>query len=490
MPTHEVLPDPCFSLLLSLPRELRDRVYTYALVSNTAFLWPGAAPKSVYSKHRHVSVNLLRTNRQVHDEAVIVLYAQNKFLFTHPSDCNIFRVVTSPASANITSVYFRIKDKDLPLWTAYMGSKKEERSLRGDLPKLKSLWVFLRLGMCPHFMSGVLAGTQRENLGGQAAGGVQAVQNVVGHQIHTLQQHVQNAINQVMTNAGVQIVGGTGGHAHTAANANQVPPPPPPAPAMPFPQFMQGALGMGGHAQHHQQAMPVPHAHGQHNHPPNPSPLAQHLQAQQNNPTVQVIHPPAQHTPPPTTPTNGTDPNRLYSSMIRSNRFKVVTSLCLQLHDVLHTKPPPSALSPVSSTSITPTERFNTRLRESSRQRQLALEQATDRITGINANDTSAKPSGSSSDPKSSLQTIKSETLPPAPNTEIKIVCIVRPGKRQVKRLLDTFPDELEVDPVTQDARTRFRKMHGVDVSWEFNGLSDVEAGRAGEVMIPWDGGW
>ncbi|KAH6857410.1 hypothetical protein BKA58DRAFT_325222 [Alternaria rosae] len=408
MPTHEVLPDPSFSLLLSLPRELRDRVYTYALVSNTPFLWPGGAPESVYSKHRHVSVNLLRTNRQVHDEAVNILYAQNKFLFTHPSDCNIFRVVTSPASANITSVYFRIKDRDLPLWTAYMGSKKEERSLRGDLPKLKSLWVFLRLGMCPHFMSGVLAGSQ----------------------------HVH-----VMTNAGVQIVGGTGGHAHTPANATQIPPPPPPAPAMPFPQFMQGALGMGGHAQQHHQAMPVPHAHGQHNHPPNPSPLAQHLQAQQNNPTVQVIHAPAQNTPPPTTPTNSTDPNRLYSSMIRSNRFKVVESLCLQLHDVLHTKPPPSTLSPVSSTS-------------------------------------------------SSLKATKTDALPSPPNTEIKIVCIARPGKRQIERLLATFPDELEVDPVTQDARTRFRKMHGVDVSWEFNGLSDVEAGRAGEVMIPWDGGW
>ncbi|KAI4657006.1 uncharacterized protein J4E79_007621 [Alternaria viburni] len=489
MPTHEVHPDPCFSLLLSLPRELRDRVYTYALVSNTPFLWPGAVSQSAYSKHRHVSVNLLRTNRQVHDEAVIVLYAQNKFLFTHPSDCNIFRVVTSPASANITSVYVRIKDKDLPLWTQYMGSKKAERSLRSDLPKLKSLWVFLKLGMCPHFMSGVLAGIQRPMLGPQPAGHLPAIQNTVGHQIHTLQQHVQNAINQVMTTTGVQIVGGTGGHAHTPANANQVPPPPPPAPAMPFPQFMQGALGMGGQAQHHQQAMPAPHAHGQHNHPPNPSPLAQHLQAQQDNPTVQVIHPPAQQTPPPTTPTNSTDANKLYSGMIRSNRFKVVTSLCLQLHDVLHTKPPPSALSPVSSTSITPTESFGTRLRQISQHRLVALDRPwTDPTTGASA--TSGNPSRSPSDSKSSLQTTKTETLPPPPNTEIKIVTIVRPGKRFVKRLLETFPDELEVDPVTKDARTRFRKMHGVDVSWEFNGLSDVEASSAGGVVVPWDGGW
>jgi hypothetical protein len=71
-------------------------------------------------------------------------------------------------------------------------------------------------------------------------------------------------------------------------------------------------------------------------------------------------------------------------------------------------------------------------------------------------------------------------------------VCIARPGKRQIERLLSTFPDELEVDPITQDARTQFKKMHGVEVSWEFNGLSDVDLGMvgAGEVIIPWEGGW
>jgi hypothetical protein len=467
MPTHQAHPDPSFSLLLSLPRELRDRVYTYALVSQTPLLWPVTAPESIYSKHRNVSVNLLRTSKQVHDEAVNILYAQNKFLFTHPSDCNIFRVVTSKASVNITSVYFRIKDKDLALWTAYMGSRKEERSLRGDLPKLKNLWVFLRLAMCPHFMSSVLAGTRP---GAQAAvgGGVQAVQTAMGHQINALQQQVQNAINQVITNAGVQIVGGTGGHAHAPVNANQIPPPPPPAPAMPFPQFMQGALGLGGHAQHHQ-AIPVPHAHGQHNHPPNPSPLAQHLQAQQNNPTVQVIPAPTQQTPPATSPADMDDANRLYSSLIHSNRFKIVESLCLQLRDTLHPKTshPPQPSKPSLSTPI-PRERSN---------RPMNVPPAR-----FSAHDDSGKPPIPSA-------TAKSE-LPPPPGTDVKIVCIVRPGKRQIERLLATFPEELEVDPITQDARTRFKKIHGVEVSWEFNGLADVEAGRAGDVIVPWDGGW
>ncbi|CAG5142507.1 uncharacterized protein ALTATR162_LOCUS1165 [Alternaria atra] len=439
--TDEIQPDPSFSLLLSLPRELRDRVYVYALVSNIPFLWPATAPESYSNKPRNVNVNILRTNKQVYNEAVDILYSQNKFLFTHPSDCNIFRVVTSPASVNIQSVYFRIKDKDLGLWTAYLGSKREERSLRGDLPKLRNLWVFLRLAVCPHFISNVLTGPHGGLVGpiggtqGGVGGGVQAVQNAMGQQIHALQQQVQNAVNQVFTNA--QIVGGGGGHAHPAGNANQIPPPPPPAPAMPFPQFMQGALGLGAHTHHHQ-GPPVPHAHGQHNHPPNPSPLAQHLQQNQQA-NVPIHHIPA--------PANlATDPHRLYSSFVRSARFKVIESLCLQLNDVLNSR----------SSKSTP----------------------------------STIPEMAPASSKSPPTTIESTSSPS--NTEIKIVCILRPGKRQVERLLSMFPDELFLDPVTQDARTKFRKMHGVEVSVEFNGLTDVDPGmvRAGEVMIPWDGGW
>ena len=133
-------------LLLSLPRELRDRVYAFALVSDSPFWWPGKLPESGLSDRDKVGVGLLRTSSQVYRECVDILYSQNKFVFTHPSDCNMFRVVASPASVNITSVYFRIRQKDLKLWTTYLGSKQPERSLKSDLPKLKSLWVFLRCG--------------------------------------------------------------------------------------------------------------------------------------------------------------------------------------------------------------------------------------------------------------------------------------------------------------------------------------------------------
>jgi hypothetical protein len=91
---------------------------------------------------------------------------------------------------------------------------------------------------------------------------------------------------------------------------------------------------------------------------------------------------------------------------------------------------------------------------------------------------------------KSSTRT--TESSPSTPTTEIKIVCISRPGRRQIEMLLSTFPEELVVDPVTQDARTRFRKIHGAEVSLELNGLADVDLGMVGggEVIIPWDDGW
>ena len=427
--TDETQLDPSFSLLLSLPRELRDRVYTYALVSSSPFLWPTTAPESLPSKTRSINVGLLRTNKQVHNEAVDILYSQNKFLFTHPSDCNVFRVITSPASVNIQSVYFRIKDKDLGLWTPYLGSKSGERSLRGDLPKLRSLWVFLRWTMCPHFMSRILT----EQHGGFVGpvGGVQGGATPYGVHV-ALQQQTQHVVNQLLTNT--QIVGGAGGHAHATGNANQIPPPPPPAPAMPFPQFMQGALGLGGHAHHHHQVHLIPHAHGQHNHPPNPSPLAQHLQQGETNI-------PVQQTPLAVSGVNGPNPHRLYSAFIRSNRFKlVVESLCLQLSDVLNPK-----------------------------------------ITGPLERKSSSKSS-------TTTTTTTTDSTPSKPITEIKIVCASTPGKRQVERLLSNFPDELVLDPVTQDARTRFRRMHGVEVSLEFNGLSSThpEMVVAGEVT-PWD---
>ena len=140
IPTAPTKPERETSLL-SLPRELRDRIYTFALTSPSPFWWP-----TQHTSH-HLSPALLAVSRAVYHEAAPLLYSSNKFLFTHPSDCNMFRVITSPFSAHMTSVCFRIREKDLRLWTGYLGSSSTVRSLRHDLPKLKSLWVFLRCGV-------------------------------------------------------------------------------------------------------------------------------------------------------------------------------------------------------------------------------------------------------------------------------------------------------------------------------------------------------
>ncbi|KAF2124811.1 hypothetical protein P153DRAFT_301778 [Dothidotthia symphoricarpi CBS 119687] len=235
-PSTAPAPDPTFSLLLSLPSELRDRVYSFALTSAFPFWWPNTSPL----KH-NVGVSLLRVNRQVHDEAAKVLYQGNKFLFTHPSDCNIFRVVAGPQAEKIAEVYFRVREKDLRLWTGYLGSRRGERSLRGDLPGLKRMWVFMRCG-------GV--GMGMAHLGGGAMA-----------QGHVLAQVVGGFVGQ---HAAL-------GNAQAQAQA-QAPPPPPPPP----PQLQAGAQPQPPpppppppfiHFAHPQHPAPVPAP------APNPQPL-------------------------------------------------------------------------------------------------------------------------------------------------------------------------------------------------------------------------
>lgn len=58
----------------------------------------------------------------------------------------MFKIISSEYSTQITSVCFRIREHDLRLWTGYLGSSSPVRSLVNDLPRLRSLWVFLRCG--------------------------------------------------------------------------------------------------------------------------------------------------------------------------------------------------------------------------------------------------------------------------------------------------------------------------------------------------------
>jgi len=60
--------------------------------------------------------------------------------------------------------------------------------------------------------------------------------------------------------------------------------------------------------------------------------------------------------------------------------------------------------------------------------------------------------------------------LPP----EIKILCMFRIPRRELERLIATYPHELLVEKKTMDAKTRFRKLHGVDVSLELTGYPSL----------------
>jgi len=363
--------DPAFSLL-ALPRELRNHIYMFALISPFPFWYP--APSS--PKH-NVALSLLRTNRQVHDEAAPILYAQNKFLFVHPSDCNIFRVNSSPFSENITSVYLRIREKDVKLWTKYLGSKQSERSMQADLPKLKSLWIFLRCGtMGTPGMIGQLGAGGGGNLPVGLVAQVQAMQHAIGGQMTALQQQVQNQIQVLQQQVHMAM-----GQANVFANPPVAAPPAP----IPFAQFAQAAQA----PQLPQAPFPLPHPHGQvNNPPPNPSPLAQHLAA--NVATItqgQPAQPPAhqlQHQQPP-------QPHPLFGSFLRFEREMGLESLCLSLRES----------RPVEA--------------------------------------------------------------------DIKIVCIVKLPKLELQRLLRVYADELSADR-NGDARTKFTRRHGVDVSLEISG--------------------
>ncbi|KAF2874041.1 hypothetical protein BDV95DRAFT_565287 [Massariosphaeria phaeospora] len=385
--------DPAFSLLLSLPRELRDRIYTFALTSPFPFWWPGTA-----SPTHGVAVSLLTVSQQVYDEAAPILYAENNFIFLHPSDCNIFRVISSPYSERITSVYFRAREKELRLWTSYLGSKTKDRSLRHDLPKLKSLWIFLRCGNMPGLMGPIGGGGG----GGGAGGGhlglphmpqalvaqIQGVQNALGQQVQALQQQVHHLTQTIAAGIGhglgvpqqgtapTQPAGPQNAIGNGTGNDNQaLPPPPPPAPAQPL---------------HQHPPLPQPHAHGVQNNPPNPGPLTQHM-AQQLQIQQQIqLH--AQVLQQPLPQPAGAHHPTFNASLQRWEREVGLDSLCLSLQD---------------------------------------------------------------SRPK---------------DADTKIVCIMRQPRPEVQRLVQRYPDELVVDR-NGDARSRFRRLHGIEVSFEVSGF-------------------
>jgi hypothetical protein len=125
--------------LFRLPRELRDRVYMEALSSDDAITWPSA------TFHHNLAPALLRTCRAIYNESGAILYDSNTFVFSHPSDLNMFVNLMDQRHRHlIPSLFLRIRDRDVRLWTSYLGSTSPHRSLIADVPQLKAMWIWYR----------------------------------------------------------------------------------------------------------------------------------------------------------------------------------------------------------------------------------------------------------------------------------------------------------------------------------------------------------
>ncbi|KAM3087710.1 hypothetical protein ACMFMG_001786 [Clarireedia jacksonii] len=82
-------------LFLSLPREVRDQIYLYALqapreafvgVRHTAMLSCNTYPNSAHYPFKPPTPGLLLVNKQIQSEATEVLYSHNKFAFHNPRE--------------------------------------------------------------------------------------------------------------------------------------------------------------------------------------------------------------------------------------------------------------------------------------------------------------------------------------------------------------------------------------------------------------------
>jgi hypothetical protein len=143
------LPDSAAdSTLFKLPREIRDRIYSFCLTAegSAAVEWP------TQWKMYGMQPQLLRTCHIVYEEAAPLLYTLNNMTFHHPSDANMFvRAISSPDFAReITNLSLHIKAQDTRLWMPYLTSRESSRSLKADFPSLRSLSIRFRSNKWSH----------------------------------------------------------------------------------------------------------------------------------------------------------------------------------------------------------------------------------------------------------------------------------------------------------------------------------------------------
>lgn len=142
--SRETLPDSvAHSLLFDLPREIRDRIYSYCLISTErpAIEWPASPPVSL-----NTWPQLLQTCKVIFSEAAQVLYSNNTLVFSHPSDANVFvRAICSRLYTGlISNIEFQMRAQDTRLWAPYLTSQNQSRSLRYDFPSLRELTLLYK----------------------------------------------------------------------------------------------------------------------------------------------------------------------------------------------------------------------------------------------------------------------------------------------------------------------------------------------------------
>ncbi|KAK6414482.1 hypothetical protein LTR95_017719 [Oleoguttula sp. CCFEE 5521] len=130
------------SLLFVLPREIRDRIYSYCLTApdRDHLEWPTSYHVRTMSA---LSPSLLRTSKLITDEATPILYSSNTLSFSHPSDANMFVRALTPkiAASKIARLHLPIKVQELRMWMPYLTSNDMSRSLKTDYPALRDLTI-------------------------------------------------------------------------------------------------------------------------------------------------------------------------------------------------------------------------------------------------------------------------------------------------------------------------------------------------------------
>lgn len=151
IPEIQQLPDSVSeSPLFDMPREIRDRIYSFCLTARDALPveWPSGW------RRYDMQPQLLRICKIVYSEAAPVLYTSSVLTFQHPSDANMFvHALTSPTyGRHVTQVSLHIKAQDTRLWMAYISSSDPIRSLKADFPSLKELQIRYRSSKWQHAM--------------------------------------------------------------------------------------------------------------------------------------------------------------------------------------------------------------------------------------------------------------------------------------------------------------------------------------------------